>query len=112
MAEEMEKRRFARTEINAAVRYRVAEETALRDGCLGNISAGGILLWANRAWPVGTVLYLRLRSEELGDDEVEITARVVRHEAKSPQPDQFGHGCRFDAIYSGPFGNADEATGG
>ena len=102
MAEGMEKRRFARTELNAAVRYWSAADATLRDGYLGNISAGGILLWTAEQWPIDTLLYLRLRSEELGEGEVEVTARVVRHEAAALQPGQFGHGCQFDAIYSGP----------
>ena len=103
MAEGMEKRRFARTELNAAVRYWCAGDTTLRDGYLGNISAGGILLWTAQPWPLGTILYLRLRSEELGEDEVEVTARVVRHELTSSPLGTFGHGCQFDAIYSGPY---------
>lgn len=97
----VEKRRFARTELDAAVQYRVAGDETPRDGWLGNISAGGILLWTERQLPIGVTLRLQLSGEELGDAEVEITATVVRLDPHR-RNGQFGHGCRFDAIYSGP----------
>ena len=42
----VEKRQFARTEINAAIQYRIADAEMLHDGVMGNIGGGGILLWA------------------------------------------------------------------
>ena len=100
-----EKRRFARTEVNAAVQYRLADGEAARDGWLGNISAGGVLLWTADELPVGTTLYLRLSAEERGDTEMEVTATIVRLDPMR-QSGRFGYGCRFDAIYSGPFVDA------
>ena len=101
MPDGIEKRRFARTEISAAVQYRVADDETVRDGWLGNISAGGILLWTEDELPVGTTLYLRLSAEELGDTTMEVTAIIVRLDARR-QNGRFGYGCRFDAIYSIP----------
>jgi c-di-GMP-binding flagellar brake protein YcgR len=103
MADGVEKRQFARTEVNAAVRYWLVEGGTPRDGWLGNISAGGILLWAEEELAIGTTLYLQIRADELGDDEVEVTATVVRLDPRQ-RDERFRHGfgCRFDAIYSGP----------
>ncbi len=101
----VEKRRFARTELNAAAQYRVAGDETPRQGWLGNISAGGILLWTDQALAMGTTLCLRISSDELGEGEVEITATVVRLEPQRLN-ERFGYGCRFDAIYSGPYANA------
>lgn len=98
-----EKRQFARTEVNAALRYRVAGDDidGARDGWLGNISAGGILLWAERELPIGATLYLRLTADEFEGTELEVTATVVR--ADPARPDGLsGYGCRFEALYSGP----------
>lgn len=100
-----EKRRFARTEVNAAVQYRIADGEIARDGWLGNISAGGVLLWTKEELPVGTTLYLRISAEALGDAEMEVTATIVRL-VPTRQDGQLGYGCRFDAIYSGPFVDA------
>jgi c-di-GMP-binding flagellar brake protein YcgR len=103
MPDGVEKRQFARTEVNAAVQYWITDGGTLRDGWLGNISAGGILLWAEEALAVGTTLYLRLSAEELGDAEVEVTATVVRLDPRQrDERFRYGYGCRFDAIYSGP----------
>ena len=101
MPDSVEKRRFARTEINAAVQYRIADDQAMHDGWLGNMSAGGILLWTKDELPVGTTLYLRLSADELGDAEMEVTAIIVRLNP-ALQNGCFGYGCQFDAIYSGP----------
>ena len=106
MHDGVEKRRFARTEINAAVQYRIAEGGTARDGRLGNISAGGVLLWAEDELPVGTTLYLRISAEELGDTEMEVTATIVRLDP-ARRNGQFGYGCQFDAICSGPFVDTD-----
>ncbi len=106
MADGVEKRRFARTDINAAVQYRVAGDETARDGWLGNISAGGILLWAEDELPMGATLYLRLSAEELGDTDMEVTAIIVRLDSRR-QNERFGYGCRFDAIYSSPHDMAD-----
>ncbi|KAB2934495.1 MAG: PilZ domain-containing protein [Candidatus Contendobacter sp.] len=105
MPDGAEKRRFARTEVNAAVQYRIADGETARDGWLGNISAGGVLLWTEDELPVGTTLYLRISAEELGDTEMEVTATIVRLDP-ARQSGWFGYGCRFDAIYSGPFVDA------
>jgi PilZ domain len=105
MPDGAEKRRFARTEVNAAVQYRIAGGEIPRDGWLGNISAGGILLWTGDELPVGTTLYLRISADELGDTEVEVTATIVRLDP-TRQDGRFGYGCRFDALYSGPPANA------
>ena len=102
MPDPMEKRQFARTEVNAAVQYWSAGVETLRDGWLGNISAGGILLWSGEELPVGTTLYLRIHADELAGVEVEVTATVVRV-TSAPHDGRFGYGCRFDAIYSGPY---------
>lgn len=100
MHDGVEKRRFARTEIDAAVQYRIAEEGMTRDGWLGNISAGGILLWTGDELPVGTTLYLCIRADEWGGAEMEVTATIVRLDPVR-QDGRFGYGCQFDAIYSG-----------
>ena len=102
MSDPMEKRRFARTEVNAAVQYWSTGAESLRDGWLGNISAGGILLWTGEELPVGTTLYLRIHADELAEIEVEVTATIIRV-TPTPQDGRFGYGCRFDAIYSGPY---------
>ena len=98
-----EKRQFARAEVNAAVRYRIdgADIDIERDGWLGNISASGILLWAEQELPLGATLYLRLTADEFEGTELEVTATVVR--ADPARPDGLsGYGCRFEALYSGP----------
>ena len=100
MPDGVEKRRFARTEINAAVQYRVADDEAVREGWLGNISAGGILLWTEDELPMGTTLYLCIRADEWGGTEMEVTATIVRLDPVR-QDGRFGYGCQFDAIYSG-----------
>lgn len=98
-----EKRQFARAEVNAALRYRVAgaDIDTERDGWLGNISSSGILLWAEQALPIGATLYLRVTADEFEGTELEITATVVRID-----PDRLagriGYGCRLEALYSGP----------
>lgn len=98
-----EKRQFARAEVNAALRYRVAGEDidGARDGWLGNISAGGILLWTERELPIGSTLYLRLTADEFEGTELEVTATVVRVDSARPGG-RIGYGCRFEALYSGP----------
>ncbi len=101
MSDQPDKRRFARTEVHAAVQYRLAGNETAWEGWLGNLSVGGILLWTELTIEIGTILYLRIRADELGEDEVEVTATVVRTEPDK-QGDRFGYGCRFDAIYSGP----------
>ncbi len=103
MPDGVEKRQFARTEVNAAVQYQIGDSGTLRDGWLGNVSAGGILLWTEDEISVGTTLYLQISADELGDDEVEVTATVVRLDPRR-RDGRFrqGYGCRFDAIYSGP----------
>lgn len=100
MYDGVEKRRFARTEINAVVQYQIADDETMRDGWLGNISAGGILLWTEAELRVGTTLYLRISADELGDIEMEVTATIVRLDPERLNG-QFGYGCKFDAIYSG-----------
>ena len=101
MPDGIEKRRFARTEISAAVQYRVADDETVRHGWLGNISAGGILLWTEDELPIGTTLYLSLSAEELGGAGMEVTAIIVRLDLRR-QNGRLGYGCRFDAIYSIP----------
>lgn len=101
MHDGVEKRRFARTEINAAVQYRLAEGGTPCNGWLGNISAGGILLWTEEELPLGATLYLRISADELGDAKMEVTAIIVRLNP-ARQNGRFGYGCQFDAIYSGP----------
>ena len=101
MYDGVEKRRFARTEIDAAVQYQIADGGTPRDGWLGNISPGGVLLWTEDQLPVGTTLYLRISADELGDAEMEVTATIVRLNP-TRQDGRFGYGCQFDAIYSGP----------
>lgn len=105
MHDGVEKRRFARTEINAAVQYWIADGRTLRDGWLGNISAGGVLLWTEDQLSVGTTLNLRISADELGDTEMEMTATIVRLDSHR-RNGWFGYGCQFDAIYSGPRVNA------
>ena len=100
MPDGVEKRQFARTEVNAAVQYWTGGGMP-RDGWLGNISAGGILLWTGDELPVGATLYLRINADELGDAEVEVTATIMRLDPHR-RDGQFGYGCRFDALYSGP----------
>ncbi len=102
MSDQPEKRRFARTEVHAAVQYRIVGVESAQAGWLGNISVGGILLWTEQVIEIGAILYLRIRADELGEDEVEVTATVVRTEPVK-QGDRFGYGCRFDAIYSCPY---------
>ncbi|MFZ1643239.1 MAG: PilZ domain-containing protein [Candidatus Contendobacter sp.] len=106
MSDGVEKRRFARTEISAAVQYRTADGEAPRDGWLGNVSSGGILLWTEDKLSVGITLYLRINADELGDAEVEVTATIVRIDP-ARRDGQFGYGCRFDAFYSGPPADTD-----
>lgn len=103
MSEYDEKRRFARTEVNAALKYRVAgaDIGIARDGWLGNISASGILLWTERELPIGATLYLQITADELEGTDLEVTATVVRTHPARPAG-RFGHGCRFEALYSGP----------
>jgi hypothetical protein len=101
MHDGVEKRRFARTEIDAAVQYQIADGGTPRDGWLGNISPGGVLLWTEDQLPVGTTLYLRISADELGDTEMEMTTTVVRLDSRR-RDGWFGYGCRFDALYSGP----------
>ena len=101
MHDGVEKRRFARTEINAAVQYWIADGRTLRDGWLGNISAGGVLLWTEDQLSVGTTLNLRISADELGDTEMEMTATIVRRDSRR-RDGWFAYGCRFDALYSGP----------
>ena len=98
-----EKRQFARAEVNAAVRYRIdgADIDIERDGWLGNISASGILLWAEQELPLGATLYLRLTADEFEGTELEVTATVVRIDPARPA-ERIGHGCRLEALYSGP----------
>lgn len=105
MHDGVEKRRFARTEINTAVQYWIADDRTPRGGWLGNISAGGILLWTEDRLSVGTTLYLRISADELGDTEMEVTATIVRLDSRR-RDGQFGYGCQFDALYSGPGVNA------
>jgi hypothetical protein len=107
MPDGAEQRGFARTELDAAVQYWLADGGTPRDGWLGNVSAGGILLWTEDELPVGTTLYLRISADELGDAEVEVTATVVRLDPRR-RDERFrhGYGCRFDALYSGPHADA------
>lgn len=105
MYDGVEKRWFARTEINAAVQYQITDDGALRDGWLGNISAGGILLWTKDQLSIGTTLYLRISADELGDTEMEVTATIVRLDPHR-RDGQLGYGCRFDALYSSSLINA------
>ena len=105
MYDGVEKRRFARTEINAAVQYQITDDGTPRDGWLGNISAGGILLWTEDPLSIGTTLYLRISADELGDTEMEVTATIVRLDPHR-RDGQLGYGCRFDALYSSSLINA------
>lgn len=102
MSEYDEKRRFARTEVNAALKYRVAgaDIGSVRDGWLGNISVGGILLWTEQELPIGATLYLQITADELEGAELEVTATVVRIDPARPAG-RIGYGCRFEALYSG-----------
>lgn len=101
MPDGIEKRQFARTEINATLQYRIADAEALREGLMGNISAGGILLWTEQELRVGTTLHLFIHSDELADLELEVTATVVRVDP-AKQGGRFGYGCRFEALYNNP----------
>ncbi len=104
MSDFVEKRQFARTEVNAALKYQIAGAEVLQDGLLGNISAGGILLWTEQELRVGTMLYLHITSDELVETELEVTATVVRIDPVR-QSRRFGYGCRFEALYGGPLPN-------
>lgn len=97
----VEKRQFARTEISAAIQYRIAGAEVLHEGSLGNIGGGGILLWAEQELPIGMTLYLFIHSDELADIELEVMATIVRIDP-TKQDGRFGYGCRFEALYSNP----------
>ncbi len=99
MSDCVERRRFARTEVDAALEYRIAGTEVAQDGWLGNISASGILLWTEQTLPVGATLYLHITAEE--GVELEVTATVMRV-APVKQAGRIGYGCRFEALYSGP----------
>ncbi len=103
MPDGIEKRQFVRIEISATIQYKVADAEMLHEGLMGNISAGGILLWTEQELWVGATLYLFIQSDELADNELEATATIVRvNPAK--QDGRFGYGCRFEALYSNPHG--------
>ncbi len=97
----VENRQFSRTEISAAIQYKVAGAEMLHEGLMGNISAGGILLWAEQELRVGATLYLFIHLDELADNELEATATVIRV-VPAKQDGRFGYGCRFEALYSNP----------
>lgn len=102
MVDFREKRQFARTAINAATRFRVEGSDTMHDGFLGNISVGGILLWTDLILSMGDRLCLFIQAEELADVQLEVTATVVRFDERKNKG-QNGYGCRFDALYSGPY---------
>ncbi len=97
----VEKRQFARTEVNAAIQYKVAGADLLHEGTMGNFGGGGILLWAEQELPVGTTLYLFIHSDELAEIELEATATIVRVDP-TKKDGRFGYGCRFEALYNNP----------
>ncbi|MCB1795088.1 MAG: PilZ domain-containing protein [Candidatus Competibacteraceae bacterium] len=97
----VEKRQFARTEINAVIQYKIADAEVLHEGVMGNIGGGGILLWAEQELPVGTTLYLFIHSDELMEIELEATATIVRVDPVK-EDGRFGYGCRFEALYNNP----------
>ena len=101
MPDGIEKRQFARTEINAELQYRIAGADVLHEGLMGNFSAGGILLWTEQELQVGATLYLFIHSDELADTDLEATATVVRVDP-TRKDGRFGYGCRFEALYSNP----------
>ncbi|QQS53572.1 MAG: PilZ domain-containing protein [Candidatus Competibacteraceae bacterium] len=97
----VEKRQFARTEINAAIQYRIAGTEILNEGVMGNIGGGGVLLWTEQELPVGTTLYLFIHSDELAEIELEAMATIVRVDP-TKKDGWFGYGCRFEALYNNP----------
>ncbi len=101
MSDCVERRRFARTDVDAAIKYRIAGAEVARDGWLGNISASGILLWTEQTLPIGATLYLHITSDELEGIGLEVTATVMRVDPVK-QAGRIGYGCRFEALYSGP----------
>ena len=50
--------------------------------------------------PIGATLYLQITADELEGAELEVTATVVRIDPARPAG-RIGHGCRFEALYSG-----------
>lgn len=101
MSDCVERRRFARAEVDAALKYRIAGTDLVQDGWLGNISASGILLWTEQALPIGATLYLHITADELQGTGLEVTATVVRVDPVG-QAGRFGYGCQFEALYSRP----------
>lgn len=97
----VEKRQFARTEINAAIQYRDCRCRNVARRRDGQYRWWGILLWAEQELPVGTTLYLFIHSDELAEIELEATATIVRVDP-TKKDGRFGYGCRFEALYNNP----------
>lgn len=73
-----EKRDFIRMAVDCPVQYTLLGETEVYWGTARDLSGGGLLLETDTAWPLGTVLWLKLVPGAARIPPLEAEGEVVR----------------------------------
>jgi anti-anti-sigma factor len=94
------RRRFARLPLDIDIQFKPQSEKEFKQGKVLNISAVGLLIFADKIYPLGEVLKIKLTLLPK-PGEVELEARVVWHVQKELQPQIYpGMGLEFHHLDS------------
>ena len=92
---EHERRTSPRIEINGAMTYRIGDDAERLTGEIENMSAAGVRIWIERKLPLGTLLHIRIASDQSDDAEIDIEVRLLR-QMPELRGSLIGYGCQIE----------------
>ncbi|MFO1434756.1 MAG: PilZ domain-containing protein [Candidatus Competibacteraceae bacterium] len=93
----IERRAFARIEINSTIEYFLDNRNTPLAGMLDNMSPGGFLLWTEQTLPLGAKVFIAIDSDKEVEAPIEITATVIRINDEKLGAN-FGYGCLIEDV--------------
>ena len=94
----IERRAFARIEINTPVEYCLEGQENGREGLLDNMSGNGFLLWTEQAIPLGSKVYITVKSDTEEELPIQLTAVVIRINDEKREL-RSGYGCQLEETF-------------
>lgn len=93
----IERRAFARIEINSTIEYFMDDKGTTLAGMLDNMSPGGFLLWTEQALPLGAKVFISITPDKEAEAPIKVTATVIRINDEKSGPN-FGYGCLIEDV--------------
>jgi len=90
-----ERRAFSRIEIDSTVDYFLDGKGSPLAGMLDNMSAKGFLLWTEQTIPLGSKVFISIKSDKKEEAPIEVTATVIRINGEK-RGANFGYGCLIE----------------